>query len=196
MFTGCVDHSGHLVKIENLASGKRFHIASQFTDLVLGESVCVNGVCLSVTQTYGDEFTADVSPETVALTHFDSIVNGSLVNLERSMRLNDRLNGHFVMGHVDGVAVLETKIPHDGFMEYHFQVKDSKAKDYLVTKGSIAVNGVSLTLNKVHQFGFSVMLIPETLARTNLSALNCQDYVNIEYDYLAKLIVNKQCRVD
>lgn len=191
MFTGCIDHCGHLVKIEDLAAGKRFHISSRFQDFQLGESIAVNGVCLSVVQTKADEFIVDVSPETLKVANFSALQSGCLVNLERSMRLNERLNGHFVLGHVDTTAILTQINSYHDFMEYSFEIHDSQSQFFLVKKGCVAINGVSLTLNHVEKNRFTVMLIPDTLAKTNLSALRPQDHVTIEYDYLAKLTFNQ-----
>ena len=191
MFTGCIDHCGHLVQIENLPSGKRFHIASRFEDLKLGESIAINGVCLSVVQIKADEFLVDVSPETLKVAEFSALLPGCLVNLERSMVLNERLNGHFVLGHVDATAILTQITAYHDFMEYSFECQDPQAQLFLVKKGCVAINGVSLTLNQVHDNRFTVMLIPDTLAKTNLSALRPLDHVTIEYDYLAKLTFNQ-----
>lgn len=191
MFTGCIDHCGHLRKIEPLTTGRRFYIASQFHDVTVGESIAVDGVCLTVTHVYPDEFSADVSPETLNLTHFSALQTGALVNLERSLRLSDRLHGHFVTGHIDQTAVLAWKKPYAEFVAYGFSGVAPMGTGFLVTKGSVAVNGVSLTVNLVSDHGFDVMLIPETLTRTNLAALQCGDRVNIEYDYLAKLLAKQ-----
>lgn len=188
MFTGCIDHCGYLVKIEELASGKRFHISSRFPDLKLGESIAVNGVCLSLVQVNADEFIVDVSPETLKVAGFSTIPAGSLVNLERAMLVNDRLHGHFVLGHVDATTRLTQITAYNDFLEYSFAIPEPQARLFLVKKGCIAVNGVSLTLNQVDENKFTVMLIPDTLAKTNLSALRPLDHVTIEYDYLAKLL--------
>src|SRR5262249_18310924 len=112
------------------------------------------------------------------------------VNLERSLRLMDRLGGHFVTGHIDGLCHLTHRIPHQEFVEMQFTIAPGSHR-FLVKKGSVAINGVSLTINEVFENGFSVMLIPHTLARTNLDSLVVGDRVNIEFDYLAKLVVNQ-----
>lgn len=191
MFTGCIDDRGTITAIENQPAGKRFRIACHYTDLELGESVAVNGACLTVTEHQPNEFCCDLSPETLNVTTAKYLTVGSSVNLERSLRLNDRLDGHFVLGHVDQVCRVSQHESVGEFVKYAFTGIDAAGTKLLVYKGSIAVNGVSLTLNRVIENGFEVMLIPKTLEKTNLGSLHTGDYVNIEYDYLAKLVTNQ-----
>lgn len=188
MFTGCTDHCGKILNIEANPGGKRLHIACNFNDLTLGESIAVNGICLTVTAFDPTSFYCDVSPETLDVTNAQHFSVNSLVNLERSLRLNDRLNGHFVMGHVDQIGRVAAQKPWEDYVEYRIDGLLPENKAFLIHKGSVAVNGVSLTLNQVADDGFSVMLIPETLRNTNLSSLKVGDWVNVEYDYLAKLM--------
>jgi riboflavin synthase len=192
MFTGCINHCGKITDVDELSSGKRFRIACDYTDLVIGESIAVNGVCLTVVQCIAEEFSCDISPETLAVSSMRDLNIGHVVNLERSLRVSDRLNGHFVMGHVDQVCRVAAKQPHTDYVEYRFNGLLPAAKPFFVTKGSVAVNGVSLTLNSVKDDTFSVMLIPETLRITNLSTLNVGNLVNVEYDYLAKVIAQRE----
>jgi riboflavin synthase len=191
MFTGCIDDRGTITAIENQPAGKRFRIACQYTDLTVGESIAVNGACLTVTEHKPNEFCCDLSPETLDVTTAKYLTVGSSVNLERSLRLNDRLDGHFVLGHVDQVCRVAHRESVGEFVQYTFTGINAAGAKLLVYKGSIAVNGVSLTLNRVIENGFEVMLIPKTLEKTNLGSLHTGDFVNIEYDYLAKLVTNQ-----
>jgi riboflavin synthase len=188
MFTGYIDHCGKILHIDSSSAGKRFHIACDFPDLTRGESIAVNGACLTVTDCAPGEFYCDLSPETLAVTTAHQLKPGSLINLERSLRANDRLHGHFVMGHVDQVCQVAAKENFTDYVEYRFSGVLQETRHFLVRKGSITVNGVSLTLNTISQDTFAVMLIPETLRKTNLSALEPGDVVNVEYDYLAKIV--------
>jgi riboflavin synthase len=190
MFTGLVDHCGTIEKITATPTGRRLTIQSRFTDIVVGESIAVDGVCLTALDPQAGRFSLELSPETLAVTTFGSRDVGSTVNLERSLRVGDRLGGHFVTGHVDEMASLVQIESHPDFWLMRFKCAQNAQLDYLVHKGSIAVNGVSLTLNKIHPDGFSVMLIPHTLELTNLSTLVEGSSVNLEYDMLAKLVVN------
>lgn len=191
MFTGIVDHVGKILAAETTPTGRRLTVQTRFENLNLGESIALDGTCLTVTQMAPGQFTCDLSPETLALTISDAYEVGAEINLERALRLGDALGGHWVLGHVDGrgrVALVEAG------PEYARVVFESVGKefaDYLADKGSITVNGVSLTVNRVLDEGFEVMLIPHTLERTNLRHLKSGQPVNLEFDYLAKLIVQK-----
>lgn len=190
MFTGLVDHTGKITQITETGSGITLQIECDFTDLVEGESISVDGVCLTAINTAANTFTCQLSPETLRLTTFAESSEDSLVNLERSLRVGDRLGGHFVTGHVDSQASVMNIEKHENFWSVRFRLKELAQRFYLVSKGSIAVNGVSLTINSVEPSGFTVMLIPHTLERTNLSTLAANTQVNIEFDMLAKLVVN------
>ena len=191
MFTGIVDHCGQIEKIERFEKSVRFTLSSDFTDLVLGESIAVDGACLTVTSCEQNLFNVDLSPETMQLTSAASYKKGVKVNLERSLRLTDRLGGHFVTGHIDGTCRVSQITPQDEFIEIVFHEVSKQFASYLIKKGSIALNGVSLTLNEVNRNQFKVMLIPHTLQRTNLATLQVGDQVNVEFDYLAKLVINQ-----
>jgi riboflavin synthase len=147
----------------------------------------VNGACLTVTSRSGRRFTVDVSPETLARTTLGSVARGTRVNLERSLRLGDRLGGHVVQGHVDGVGRLETIRRQGEWLLYRFSAPRSLAP-YLVEKGSIAVDGVSLTVFSCRGQRFSTALIPHTLAATTMGTLEPGDRVNLEADVLLKHI--------
>jgi riboflavin synthase len=188
MFTGFIHHTGKVLQIDTLPHGKRFLIACHYTDLAQGESIAVNGACLTAINCVAQQFYCDVSPETLAVTTIGSLQLGDSVNLERSLRATDRLHGHFVMGHVDQICRVATKEVFTDYTEYCFIDTSPNNRQFLIPKGSIAVNGVSLTLNTIIEAAFKVMLIPETLRNTNLSTLTVGDSVNVEYDYLAKIV--------
>lgn len=190
MFTGIVDHCGTLVKVDPIPSGVRFFIECNFTELALGESISVDGVCLTVTQIESTGFSVELSPETLRLAISNEYRPGATVNLERALRMGDRFGGHMVSGHVDTkMKVLSIK-SHSEFVEMRFEGLSSESKAYVTTKGSITVNGVSLTINEVWPTGFAVMLIPHTLERTNLSRLIVGSSVNIEFDWMSKTIIH------
>jgi riboflavin synthase len=191
MFSGIVDHCGQIKEIVQSDKSFRITISSEFSDLNLGESIAIDGACLTVTSINGKNFTVELSPETRNLTIARYYKEEVAVNLERSLRLIDRLGGHFVTGHVDGTCRIKLIQKHDDFMEIHFDSFPAKFNSYLVKKGSIAINGVSLTLNEIEENSFKVMLIPHTLQVSNLSTLTVGDPVNIEFDYLAKLVINQ-----
>lgn len=188
MFCGIVDHIGILEHIEQKPKGVLFRVRSEFTDFVLGESIAIDGACLTVTANEADMFECELSPETLNVTIAGNYQIGQPLNLERAMRMNDRIGGHLVTGHVDETILVESKAQHDEFIELYFSGFSRENLAYLIPKGSVTINGVSLTVNAVDENGFSVMLIPHTLERTNLSALVLMQRVNVEWDYMAKLI--------
>jgi riboflavin synthase len=187
MFTGIVDHCGKIKKIETDLKGTRVVIETNFSDLTVGESIAVDGICLTVVSHEENQFTVDISPETMCLTTVSYYVSGMKVNLERSLCPIRRLDGHFVTGHIDGCYPVNAIISHGEYTEIEIAEILPEYRPFMVKKGSIAVNGVSLTLNSVEEDSFKVMLIPHTLQRTNLSQPSLNK-VNIEFDYLAKLI--------
>jgi riboflavin synthase len=191
MFSGYISDCGYLDDCEKTAHGARFCIVSGYAELERGESIAVDGVCLTVTDIGSDRFFCDLSPETLSCTRAGRLLKGDRVNLERSLCLNDRLNGHLVMGHVDQTCQLEMKHVLSDYTQLRFSGVQPEARAFIVAKGSIALNGVSLTLNKVEDDAFEVMLIPETLIKTNLSRLSIGDGVNVEFDYFAKLVAKQ-----
>lgn len=193
MFTGIVDHMGSVLNIESNQNKAILWIASQFSDFVLGESISVDGVCLSVVDTRVNQFTVQVSPETLSLTIIPDYQIGQCVNLERAMRLGGRLGGHVVSGHVDTYFRVKEIESVNEYCRMRFQGEKKSELSYLIKKGSVAVNGVSLTINNVFDDGFDVMLIPHTLERTNLSQLKLGSRINIEFDQMAKMIA-QQCQ--
>ena len=187
MFTGLVEALGRVEAVEVEGSGRRLALAwAELREpMTLGESVAVNGCCLTVVEAAGDRFVVQAGPETLLRTNLGSKVSGDRVNLERSLRVGDRLGGHFVQGHVDATAELVERRT-DGDWEFlAFRVAPEWTR-LMVAKGSIAVDGVSLTLVDVGAEGFSVMLIPHTLSVTTLGGLKVGDRVNVEADMLAK----------
>jgi riboflavin synthase len=187
VFTGLVEALGRVDRVEQEGSGRRFtlHWPGLAGPLALGESVAVNGCCLTVVSAEGERFDVQAGPETLVRTNLGQKPVGAPVNLERSLRAGDRLGGHFVQGHVDATAVLRDR-RRDGDWEFLAFGIDPAWTPLMVSKGSIAVDGVSLTLVDVLADGFSIMLIPHTLAVTTLGTLQPGELVNIETDILAK----------
>ena len=189
MFTGLIQDVG---KVVSLRLNEKSAILAVETGLPvrsmeLGASIAVNGACLTVTKKGKNRFTVDVSPETLNRTSLAILGIGSLVNLERPLRLQDGLGGHLVTGHIDGVAVVESIKSQGEFTFFTFRIPAQLAS-FLVSKGSIAVDGVSLTINECGRKGFSVAIIPFTLEHTNLRALRVGDKVNIETDLIGKYV--------
>ncbi|MGE3919876.1 MAG: riboflavin synthase [Gammaproteobacteria bacterium] len=196
MFTGIVNHCGEVIDILTGYNSAFITISSDFENLELGESISINGICLTVAKIEGNCFSCDVSPETMRLTNAGFFKKGSKVNLERALQLSDRLGGHFVLGHVDRTCQLSQRKSVNEYVELSFTGIPDNEMHYFVKKGSVCVNGVSLTINAVIPNGFQVMLIPHTLLMTNLENLKTGDSINIEYDYLAKLVENHAAKMD
>ena len=189
MFTGIVEKVGEVTELSRSGTATVIVVATSFTDLALGESVAVNGACLTVTESREDRARFFVSDETLRLTNLSALQVGSKVNLERALTLSTRLSGHLVQGHVDGLARFEgaeTLQSAEG-LSYRvaFNLPHGLSR-YCVHKGSIALNGTSLTLNRVDGDRVEILLIPHTWANTNLSALSQGDTVNVEVDLMAK----------
>ena len=188
MFTGLVADLGEITGVERSADGLRLQVSSRLADeLTEGDSISVNGVCLTATTIGDGSFGADVVNETLRLSSLAEVSPGTQVNLELAMRPQDRLGGHLVQGHVDGVGRV-TAVAPDGFSQ---RVTIEAAPDllrYLVYKGSITVDGVALTVAGLGDRSFTVSLIPETLERTNLGRAAPGTTVNLEVDVLAKYV--------
>lgn len=191
MFTGIVDHCGTLEAISPVRAGLAWDVGCAFTDLVLGESIAMDGVCLTVTAMSPGKFRCELSPETLEKTAARDFKVGRRINLERALRLSDRLGGHLVTGHVDGVVRLLKRETQGEFCRMVFGPVPSECLGLIIEKGSIALNGVSLTLNRVLNDMVEVMLIPHTLERTNLGAMETGALLNVEYDWLAKLVARQ-----
>ena len=191
MFTGIVEAMGTVTKIVTGPDSAELTIESKgfFSDIKTGDSIAVNGCCLTAVTHTEDAFTVDVMKQTLALTNIGNLKVGSIVNLEKAMKVSDRLGGHIVQGHVDCVATLAEINQGADWHELLFTVPVSYLK-YMQAQGSVTINGVSLTIAKLddEQRQLSVWLIPETLKRTNLSQLQVGAQVNLEVDVLAKYV--------
>lgn len=190
MFTGIIDHCGSVTSVERRGDSLVLAVASAFDDVEEGESIAVDGVCLTAISPSANAFRCDVSPETLRLTRAADYRVGARLNLERSLRLSDRMGGHFVTGHADQKCRLTKSEARGEYRAYVFDGVLYKNRRFLVLKGSVAVNGVSLTVNAVTVSGFEVMLIPHTLGRTNLSELREGDSVNVEFDWMTKVLLS------
>jgi riboflavin synthase len=187
MFTGIIEELGDVVRWDATADAARITVRGPIavSDAAHGDSISVNGVCLTVVDQGGDWFTADVMAETIAMSTLDSLAAGSRVNLERAAQVGDRLGGHIVQGHIDGTSRLLSMTPGSAWRVLRFTLDPAHAP-LVAGKGSIAVDGVSLTVSAVGDDWFEVSLIPETLAVTTLGLIGVGDAVNIETDILAR----------
>ena len=190
MFTGIIEGVGTLISADMRGGDARLDIevgSLPFNDVQLGESIAVNGVCLTVVAFTATRFEADASNETLSLTTLGRLAPGSVVNLERAMRPTDRLGGHLVSGHVDGVGTV-LDIQHDARAQrWRFAVPPALSR-YIAKKGSICVDGVSLTVNEVDDEGFEVALIPHTVAHTAFAQTSVGSAVNLEIDLVARYV--------
>ena len=191
MFTGLVSELGRVKEIIRGESSAIFTISAPKSapGLSLGDSIAVNGTCLTATSITGDTFTADVMVQTLAVTSLSQLAMGSPVNLELAALLNTRMGGHMVQGHVDGVATVVRLTPGEKWAQFDITVPEKLAK-YIVNQGSICLDGVSLTVGEINDANnvVTVWLIPETLERTNLSTKQPGDLINVEVDVLAKYV--------
>ena len=189
MFTGIVEGTGPITEMRRVGEGLRLAVAPPFPveELVMGESVSVSGACLTVVAVKGRAFQVDVSPETLARSTLSLKKVGGRVNLERALRLGDRLGGHLVTGHVDGLGVLKERREGSEHLELTFELPESLAP-LVIEKGSIAVDGVSLTVNAVQGRAFLVNIIPYTAKDTTLAGLKVGDRVNLETDIIGKYV--------
>ncbi|MEN9293114.1 MAG: hypothetical protein RL288_910 [Actinomycetota bacterium] len=190
MFTGLVQGVGEVISITKAEDSALITFASDLAaDLVVGDSISINGVCLTATAVEENSFTADVMVQTLKLTTLGSLVSGAKVNTELATRADARLGGHIVQGHVDGVAKVVASEPGDKWQRFVVQIPESLRR-YVVNQGSICVDGVSLTVGEIEDQASQVTLwlIPETLAKTTLGQRKAGDLVNIEVDVLAKYV--------
>ncbi len=189
MFTGIIQGLGAVTGISPIKNGTRLFIRPEFElkEPQLGESIAVNGVCLTLTSMKSGAFSVDVSPESLKRTTLSSIKINDKVNLERALRLSDRLGGHIVSGHVDTVARVTSRDERGDFIFFSFSL-DPSLDRYIIEKGSIAIDGISLTVNRCRPGSFSVAIIPHTAKMTTLSFRKAGDEVNIELDVLGKYI--------
>ena len=190
MFTGLVEAIGKIEKLSPRGPGVQLEMsapASLVAELSLGESVSVDGACLTVVQWGGDRFIVDASAETMKRTTLGERRQGDCCHLERALRLGGRLGGHWVTGHIDGEGLITGKSPIGEALELHFSVPE-QLRRYLVEKGSIAIDGVSLTINTLTKEGFSVVLIPHTQSVLHLPDKGLGSRVNLEVDILGKYV--------
>jgi riboflavin synthase len=186
MFTGLVETLGEVVAVDRLPDSVRLSVHGDIvSECALGDSVAVNGVCLTVAELDGAVFTADVMLESLNRTTLGELTDGATVNLERAATLSTRLGGHLVQGHVDGIGRVTRREPGSAWEVVTVEVPDELLR-YVVVKGSIALDGVSLTVSALDDSTVSVSLIPETLRRTTLGTRAVGDHVNVEVDVLAK----------
>ena len=184
MFTGLIEEVGRVASINGAGRGKTVRVSSKSISPEVGESIAVNGVCLTVCKTKGNDFELYASSETLRETNLSKLTPGSKVNLERALRIGDRLGGHLVQGHIDGVATVSNKV--DSKLSI---TPPEELMPYLVLKGSVAIDGVSLTVTGVRDSSFSVAIIPYTRDNTTLGNLRVGDRVNLEVDIMAKYLM-------
>jgi riboflavin synthase len=189
MFTGLIETVGRITSCERRGAAAVLTVSCNLpvSEIAIGDSVAVNGACLTVTAKRDAALTFDVSPETLASTTFAKLRSGHSVNLERALRLGDRMGGHIVSGHIDCIGKLARSSENSGNRVLEFNLPAEHAR-YLITKGSVAINGISLTVNTVTSIGFSVNIIPLTQLSTTLTALKIGDVVNIETDIIGKYV--------
>ena len=188
MFTGLVKDLGRVTAVQQTGDGVTLAVRTRLAEEIAeGDSVAVNGVCLTATAIAGGEFRAEVMHETLRRSSLAEVATGSDVNLELALRASDRLGGHIVQGHVDGLGTIRD-IREDGFSRIVAISAPPETLRYVVEKGSIAVDGVSLTVSRIDDTSFEVSLIPETLERTNLGGTSVGRTVNLEVDVVAKYV--------
>lgn len=190
MFTGIIQTVGRIARLEPRGGDVRLHLdiaALDLSDVQLGDSIAVSGVCLTAIALGGHGFAADVSNETLSLTTLGQLKAGDPVNLEKALRLADRLGGHLVSGHVDGVGKVVSITPDARSQRWVFEVPTNLAR-YIAAKGSICIDGTSLTVNEVAGTRFGVNLIPHTVEHTAFHAKRAGDAVNIEVDVIARYV--------
>jgi riboflavin synthase len=189
MFTGIVEEMGAVTSMEKTLAGTRLTILASavMEDLKIGDSVSVNGTCLTVVTKGERDFVVEISPETLSVTTLGHLTAGAPVNLERAMKLNERIGGHLVAGHVDGVGTIRSR--HQEGNAIFFTIESpQEILRYCVVKGSITVDGISLTINDVTDRGFSVAIIPHTAKVTTLGLKQVNDTVNLESDLIGKYV--------
>lgn len=189
MFTGLVTELGTVTELKPLKQSYNITVKAQkvLENLKIGDSIAVNGVCLTVVKISGGAFTADIMPETVKLTNLRNLKSGDKVNLERTLKLSDGLDGHIVSGHVEGIGVITSK-KAEGIAEIVTVKTPPQLLKYIIKKGSIAIDGISLTVTEVTGSSFSVSLIPHTAKETTLGFKKPGDEVNLETDIIGKYV--------
>ncbi len=189
MFTGIVEEMGAVTSLEKTLAGTRMTILASMVmgDLKIGDSVSVNGICLTVISKGERDFSVEVSPETLSVTTLGLLTAGTPVNLERAMKLNERIGGHLVAGHVDGVGTVRSRHQEGNAIFFTIEAPQEILR-YCIAKGSVTVDGISLTINEVSDRGFSVAIIPHTAKVTTLGLKQVNDTVNLESDLIGKYV--------
>ena len=189
MFTGIIEGLGTISGVRPAGQGKRLSVEADFTldQTKIGDSIAVNGACLTVINIRAKQFEVDLSPETLATSTFDQARRGNRVNLERALRLSDRIDGHLVSGHIDGTGMIKSKEKQGNAIMVTFTVPEALTR-YMIHKGSVAVDGVSLTINACDTTSFAVSIIPYTADLTTVGLKQKGDAVNIETDMIGKFV--------
>ncbi|CRK80986.1 riboflavin synthase [Neobacillus massiliamazoniensis] len=189
MFTGIIEEIGMVTNVQRTGESFVLTIDAKtiLEDVHLGDSIAVNGVCLTVTSFTGNQFMVDVMPETIKATSLNSVKRGSKVNLERAMAAGGRFGGHFVSGHIDGTGIIKNKKAVENAVYYEIEAPEDLLQ-FVILKGSIAVDGTSLTVFEVTEKSFTLSLIPHTLSETVLGLKGPGDLVNLECDMLGKYV--------
>ena len=189
MFTGIIEGKGKVLRIERRGEARRLTIEfpSHLTEVQLGDSISINGACLTIVEKGNQTSRLDLSEETIKKSVLSELKEGDTVNLERALRLNDRLGGHFVTGHIDGIGVITEKKKERDFVNLRVRVPENVSK-YVVPKGSIAIDGISLTVNECRGKEILLTIIPYTLEKTTLMDKRAGDHVNLEADILGKYV--------
>lgn len=188
MFTGLVQTTTKLLNVDKSKPTWRLKVENCLSDPQKGESIALNGICLTLSGFNDQELVFDVSVESQTVTSVGHWQQGDRINVERALRAGDPLGGHFVNGHIDSTVVVESINHHDACIELFVNGVEYENQRLLVPKGCVALDGISLTINQVTKQGFNVMIVPETLGATNLDSLAIGKSMNIEYDILAKMV--------
>lgn len=191
MFTGLIEAQGEVIENKMVDIANQLIIKADFDELLIGESIAVDGVCLTYKPMDKSHLLFDVSPETLKMTTLSALKPGDKVNLERAMQVNTRFGGHYVSGHVDAMATLLSIKPLAEYIEMNVGGFDKDAILYLIPKGSITINGVSLTINALNNDIIELMLVPHTLEVTTLGQLKVNQQLNIEFDYLTRIVAHQ-----
>lgn len=189
MFTGIIQQLAQVISLDKKEEGRRLVLSHQFERLTLGESIAVNGVCLTVVEASDAFASFDISPESLLKTNLGKLQPSREVNLERAMLATDRFGGHMVTGHVSQCLPIQSKKKHGDYTEFVIGGLTPETISFVVPKGCIALDGISLTVNDVFLDSFSVMIIPHTLNHTTLKMKRDNETLNVEYDYFARIII-------
>ena len=191
MFTGLIEQCGKVARVDVCDTGVRLVLDAVFENTRMGESIAVNGVCLTLVSDAGEQLVFDMSPETLAVTSLSILRVGDNVHLERALLAQDRFGGHYVTGHVDTTACVASVASVGDYTEMVIEGFELAHRPYLCPKGSVTLDGVSLTINAVTAHGITVMLVPHTLMKTTLSDWMVGRKVNVEFDYVSRVLVHQ-----